>query len=280
MSSSSATTSPPTRKPSRTGPSGPGRASAGRPPPAMTACGVPWFTRYGVMALWRYALWQGPVLVGAVVAGVNRELGAVLGRVGRVVQAERAAVGLEHVLAAGVVRPQFVRDASAGPQGDLAAAPAGRLVVHALAVVHKLAVAEGPVLGGAAGAGPDLHLVPVGGAVARVVGAFAAVALDRGGRRGRRPRHGQVDGAHAAGQRGGHHHAALVGPAERVRDGVGEGRFAGEGARLAFLAAELAAIDRPVDVRLVGTGRHRGRDRDRVARRPADDAGGQNPGFA
>ena len=53
-----------------------------------------------------------------------------------------------------------------------------------------------------------------------------------------------------------------------------------EAPRRAGLVGGLGAVDTPVDLRLIGTGRHHGRDRDRVAGRPADRAGGENPGFA
>src|SRR6202161_2046148 len=139
------------------------------------------------------ALGQRPLLVGAVLAGVNDQLGAVLLRVARIVHAQRVAVGLQPDLAVGQLTPLLVGGAVAAPQDDLAADAAVALIVQALAVVDELAVAERPVLRlVSAAARPDNRLGPVGRAVALVIQALPVVALDRvdgtttGGRRCRR----------------------------------------------------------------------------------------------
>src|SRR5260370_33459984 len=92
------------------------------------------------------ALGQGELLVGAALAFINDELGAVLGRGPRVIQAQRAAVRLQLELAVGQLTPLLIRAAGAGLQDDLGAAAAGPLVVKALAVGHEPALAECPGL--------------------------------------------------------------------------------------------------------------------------------------
>src|SRR6204780_3370511 len=135
------------------------------------------------------ALGQRPLLVGAVLAGVNDQLGAVLLRVPRIVHAQRVAVRLQPDLAVGQLAPLLIGGAVAGPQDDLAADAAVALIVQALAVVDELVVAEGPVLRlvGAA-ARPDDRLGPVGRAVALVVQALPVEALHRVHRPGDRYR--------------------------------------------------------------------------------------------
>src|ERR1700689_2933516 len=178
------------------------------------------------------ALGQRPLLVGAVLAGVNDQLGAVLLRVPRIVHAQRVAVRLQPDLAVGQLAPLLIGGAVAGPQDDLAADAAVALIVQALAVVDELAVAERPVLRlvGAA-ARPDNRLGPVGRAVALVVQALPVVALDRvdgttttRGRRRRRAgrraggrgrvaqRGGELGGSAGVGARQGHGglHVALA----------------------------------------------------------------------
>src|ERR1039458_10495164 len=74
-----------------------------------------------------------PALVGTAVAGVQDELGAILGRVRRVVEAVLPAVGLQHELAVGEVSPDLVRGAVTGVQDGVAPLAAPALGVHALA---------------------------------------------------------------------------------------------------------------------------------------------------
>src|SRR3984957_12477103 len=136
---------------------------------------------------------QLPLLVGAVLAGVDDQLGAVAGRRTRVVQAQRPAVGLQLELAVGQLAPLLVGGAVAGPQDDLAADAAVALVVQALVVVDELVAGEAPALGlVSTAARPDHDLRPVGRAVELVVQALVVEADDRvyraGDRRRRRPR--------------------------------------------------------------------------------------------
>src|SRR3984885_7970015 len=159
---------------------------------------------------------QLPLLVGAVLAGVDDQLGAVAGRGTRVVQAQRAAVGLQLQLAVGQLAPLLVSGAVAGPQDDLAADAAVALVVQALVVVDELVAGEPPALGLVrTTARPDHDRRPVGGAVELVVHALVVEADDRvyrtGDRRRRRPRRRAGRRSRRKAQRGG----------ERTLGGVG-----------------------------------------------------------
>src|ERR1700761_2744771 len=152
---------------------------------------------------WSGQCWsgQGPLLVGAAVAGVEDELSAVGGVGSRVVQAlaggrvdQFAGRGRPLLFCAAVARPPLDQGAvGRGGPGD----------VHAAAVDGEGAVAvHGPVLGsGVAVAVPHLDLVAVGGAGVVVVHALGAVVAghDRAGRPGGAPAVGGVAGRDDAG---------------------------------------------------------------------------------
>src|SRR6185437_5701835 len=121
---------------------------------------------------------DGPLLVGAAVAGPQFELGAV-GGVGSGVVEALAGGGVDELPVFGL--PLLVGAAGALPQLDQGAVGgAGAGDVHALAVNLQRAVGlDGPGLVGAAVAVPHLDLGTVGGGLTVVVDALGAVVASR-----------------------------------------------------------------------------------------------------
>src|SRR5262249_18623850 len=120
-----------------------------------------------------------PMLVFEVLAGADLYLSAVNGRIARVGQAQ--AVGGQHVLAVGAVRPLLVLVADTGPEHQLGAR-AGVVPVGQAAAkdAERLVGVERPFLRVAAVAGPDVDLVAVDGRAAAVVKALPVGPLCAG----------------------------------------------------------------------------------------------------